>query len=98
MAACYAFVSTGIPTTGDLFNGMAICNPGGSSFTRGVGDQDDSPLSMEWIDGMFEGSVDSEVLDQTAPAMEVVTPMLIRTVVLATVRGEDLIEPDVTVY
>ena len=78
VAACYAFVSTGIPTTGDLFNGT-ICNPGGSSFTRGGGEQDDSPLSMEQIDAMFEGSVDSEVLDQTAPAMEVVTPVLIRS-------------------
>ena len=78
VAACYAFVSMGIPTTGDLFNGT-ICNPGGSSFTRGGGEQDDSPLSMEQIDAMFEGSVDSEVLDQTAPAMEVVTPMLIRS-------------------
>ena len=34
---------------------------------------------MEQIDAMFEGSVDSEVLDQTAPAMEVVTPVLIRS-------------------
>ena len=58
---------------------FASCNPGGSSFTRGGGEQDDSPLSMEQIDAMFEGSVDSEVLDQTAPAMEVVTPVLIRS-------------------
>ena len=58
---------------------FASCNPGGSSFTRGGGEQNDSPLSMEQIDAMFEGSVDSEVLDQTAPAMEVVTPVLIRS-------------------